>query len=218
MSTTRRESRAWKTKHGRILAAALDEFVASGFDGASMDRIAARADVSKVTIYNHFRNKDELYEEVLGVHLKAVEEADLGLKPTDGEAVEAGLNNFCRRFLAVMLEPETIGLTRLVALESFRRPADAKSATRLATRPPYAIERLDAYLTRHVEAGRLSIPPGVSTLLAARQLVGMLLENSFHPRLWGVQAAKPAEDAGGWNALIDASVKMFLGYYGSARR
>ncbi|MFP4904840.1 TetR/AcrR family transcriptional regulator, partial [Paraburkholderia sp. BR14261] len=39
-------------KRAAIVAAAIDEFLASGFDATSMDRIAARANVSKRTVYN----------------------------------------------------------------------------------------------------------------------------------------------------------------------
>jgi TetR/AcrR family transcriptional regulator of autoinduction and epiphytic fitness len=41
-------------KRGQILDAAVAEFQERGFAGASMDRIAERANVSKRTVYNHF--------------------------------------------------------------------------------------------------------------------------------------------------------------------
>lgn len=44
----------------RVIEAVLDELAASGRDGLSMDRIARRAGVSKVTIYRRWRTKDEL--------------------------------------------------------------------------------------------------------------------------------------------------------------
>ena len=69
MAETRRESGSWKAKHGRILAAALDEFIDRGFTGGSMDRIALKAKVSKVTIYNHFENKDLLYRRMVEYYL-----------------------------------------------------------------------------------------------------------------------------------------------------
>jgi TetR/AcrR family transcriptional regulator len=40
----------------RILAAAAAEFAARGFDGAKVDRIAARARVNKAMLYYHFKN------------------------------------------------------------------------------------------------------------------------------------------------------------------
>jgi AcrR family transcriptional regulator len=52
----------------RLLAAARQEFAARGFDGAKVDRIAARARVNKAMLYYHFRDKAALYREIL-LHL-----------------------------------------------------------------------------------------------------------------------------------------------------
>jgi TetR/AcrR family transcriptional regulator len=49
----------------RILAAASSEFAARGFDGAKVDRIAARARVNKAMVYYHFASKAALYREIL---------------------------------------------------------------------------------------------------------------------------------------------------------
>jgi len=49
----------------RLLAAAREEFAARGFDGAKVDRIAARARVNKAMLYYHFQNKAALYREIL---------------------------------------------------------------------------------------------------------------------------------------------------------
>jgi TetR/AcrR family transcriptional regulator, mexJK operon transcriptional repressor len=38
--------------------------------GVGLDVIAAEADVSKVTIYNHFGSKDQLFAEVIGSSLE----------------------------------------------------------------------------------------------------------------------------------------------------
>ena len=47
-------------KRRAMLDAAIREFQAHGYDGASMDAIAASSDVSKRTLYNHFPSKDAL--------------------------------------------------------------------------------------------------------------------------------------------------------------
>jgi TetR/AcrR family transcriptional regulator len=49
----------------RLVAAAAAEFAARGFDGAKVDRIAAKARVNKAMLYYHFTNKAALYREVL---------------------------------------------------------------------------------------------------------------------------------------------------------
>lgn len=44
-----------------ILEAAKDLFITQGFDGVSMDQIAAEAGVSKLTVYNHYGDKESLF-------------------------------------------------------------------------------------------------------------------------------------------------------------
>ena len=52
-------------KRDAIVQAAIGEFREHGFNGTSMDRVAAAADVSKRTVYNHFPSKEELFEAIL---------------------------------------------------------------------------------------------------------------------------------------------------------
>ena len=49
----------------RVLAAATAEFALRGFDGTTVDRIAAHARLNKAMIYYHFRSKRALYSTVL---------------------------------------------------------------------------------------------------------------------------------------------------------
>jgi AcrR family transcriptional regulator len=62
-----------------IAAAALQCFAERGFAAASLDEIAARAGVTKGTLYLYFRSKEELFKEVvrqaLVPHIKAFEDA-----------------------------------------------------------------------------------------------------------------------------------------------
>ncbi len=48
-------------KRKAIIKAAITEFYEKGFEGSSMDTISKEANVSKATVYNHFKNKEELF-------------------------------------------------------------------------------------------------------------------------------------------------------------
>ncbi|MFB3854612.1 MAG: TetR/AcrR family transcriptional regulator [Vicinamibacterales bacterium] len=61
---TRRTAPARDSRRA-IVAAATAEFAASGYDGATVDRIAARARVNKAMIYYHFSSKRGLYAHIL---------------------------------------------------------------------------------------------------------------------------------------------------------
>jgi AcrR family transcriptional regulator len=63
-------STAWRTETEdpvarRILDAALEQFTVFGLRRSSMDDVARRAGVSRVTVYRRFRNKDKLVEQTL---------------------------------------------------------------------------------------------------------------------------------------------------------
>jgi TetR/AcrR family transcriptional regulator len=58
-------SRIGATSRERLLAAAAAEFAARGFDGAKVDRIAARARINKAMLYYHYRSKAALYRDIL---------------------------------------------------------------------------------------------------------------------------------------------------------
>ena len=52
-------------KRKQIIEAAAEEFRSAGFNGTSMDKVAARANVSKRTVYNHFPSKDALFNGIV---------------------------------------------------------------------------------------------------------------------------------------------------------
>src|SRR5690606_24545942 len=52
-------------KRAAILDAAKELFIEQGFNGISMDGIAAAAGVSKLTVYSHFGDKETLFTEAI---------------------------------------------------------------------------------------------------------------------------------------------------------
>jgi len=56
----------------RVFDAAAAEFASRGYAGANVDRIARAARLNKAMIYYHFRNKAELYREILRDMFSAV--------------------------------------------------------------------------------------------------------------------------------------------------
>ena len=54
----------------RILAAAIEEFAESGYDGATMRAIAARAGVDSALVHHHFGTKADLFGEAIGAPMR----------------------------------------------------------------------------------------------------------------------------------------------------
>lgn len=63
----------------KILKIATDEFASLGYDGLSMNKLAAKLEVNKATIYYHFKDKQSLYFEVLAnlITIKRKETEDI---------------------------------------------------------------------------------------------------------------------------------------------
>ncbi|MBF0498569.1 MAG: TetR/AcrR family transcriptional regulator [Candidatus Riflebacteria bacterium] len=69
MATARQEERTQ-----RILQAALKEFCYKGYREVNVDVIASEAKVSKATIYNHFKNKENLFMAVFDYAMGQLDE------------------------------------------------------------------------------------------------------------------------------------------------
>src|SRR5678816_4568183 len=63
--TQTRWRRRKEARPSEILDAALEVFAAKGFAGARMDDIAARAGVTKGTIYLYFQNKEAVFKSLV---------------------------------------------------------------------------------------------------------------------------------------------------------
>jgi TetR/AcrR family transcriptional repressor of mexJK operon len=120
---TAAESRS-ERKHRQILEAATGLFLAHGYLGTSMDEVAARAGVSKQTVYKHFEGKEKLFEEIVTTTVDEAgdpvqeEVARLG----ESDDLEADLREIARRQLAVVVQPRIMQLRRLVIGEAERFP------------------------------------------------------------------------------------------------
>jgi AcrR family transcriptional regulator len=126
-------------KKDLILGAAADAICRHGVNGACIDDIAARARVSRQTVYNHYRDRDALFsaviEEVMARANAAVFDM-LASFPEDGENLEedlvAFLVNLSRncilnkdgRFLRRLVQSE--GANHPELFESWRRHGPLK--------------------------------------------------------------------------------------------
>jgi len=69
-------------KRAAIVQAAVAEFRARGFEATSMDQVAATAEVSKRTLYNHFASKEALFAQILlQLWARSAARMDLAYRP-----------------------------------------------------------------------------------------------------------------------------------------
>ena len=74
-----RKPKAPEANRARMVAAAIDEFAARGFKGASMDAIAARTHTTRALINYYFGSKEQLYIAVLEHVYSEIREAEAKL-------------------------------------------------------------------------------------------------------------------------------------------
>jgi AcrR family transcriptional regulator len=65
IETTHKRERRKEARPGELLDAALDLFVEKGFSAARVDDVAARAGVSKGTLFLYFQSKEDLFKAVV---------------------------------------------------------------------------------------------------------------------------------------------------------
>lgn len=113
-------SRLSPEKREQILKGAMRAFLAYGYDGTSMDKVASEAGTSKPTIYSHFKDKEALFAALIEeVSLRFVSGHDSSLFELDPPSF---LSKFAARFLKRMDDWEYISFMRLLVGESGRFP------------------------------------------------------------------------------------------------
>ncbi|MPZ62232.1 MAG: TetR family transcriptional regulator [Propionibacteriales bacterium] len=196
--------RADRKRHA-IVESAREVFLARGYE-AGIDQIAQQADVSKVTIYNHFGSKKELFVAVIHDALKeALGRSTLALEKSLAESDDLReiLVQTARGWVAGMATPKVLALRTLVASEAQRFP-DLGRAWK-AYGPDPASDLLKTEFSGRIEAGELDIP---DVDLALVQLYSLVLYPHFTHIAYGERINK--KRAGD---LINQGVDMFLAYY-----
>lgn len=106
-------------KRAAILAAAKRLFATKGLNGTSMDAIARGAGVSKLTLYSHFRAKDELFQ--LAVAAKCEEHSPPEFyDPQSRRPLRERLLRIGQGFLELVMSEEAMNLYRMMAADAGR--------------------------------------------------------------------------------------------------
>ena len=164
---------------GEILNAALDVFAARGFAAAKLDEVAARAGVSKGTLYLYFESKEELFRSVVrGLLLPNVAMAERRIAEHKGSASEL-LRALVTTFGRVIAESKLGAIPKLVIAEATTFPDLAKFYyDEVIKRGMRAIGGL---IERGAEAGefRLIAPEQFLPLLMGPLLVLVVWKHGF---------------------------------------
>ena len=164
-----------------ILRGANSVFLKHGFGGASMDQVAAAARVSKMTVYRHFRSKEELFAGLIAELCDQIVDSNLESMMAHLPPASA-LQAFGEKMLTTVFDPGTIELHRLVIAECIRFPDLGKRF--YASGPEACIRVLAGYLERNRNHPSLKITDPRTT---AEEFMELLRGYTHLKILFGVQ-------------------------------
>jgi TetR/AcrR family transcriptional repressor of mexJK operon len=187
-------------KRAAILDAAKRLFPLSGFEGTSMDAIAADAGVSKLTVYSHFTDKETLF--VAAIRARCEDQVPAALFDVDTSGpVRGQLEAIAHAFLGLITTPEAISLHRILTSSG---SSPKLSQLFWEAGPLRMRQSFEEFLKKEVEAGMLEIP---DITRAASQFFS-LLKGELHARLLcGCTQSITAQDI---DDQVNATVDLFL--------
>lgn len=163
---------------GRLLEAALDLFSVKGYDGTSVDEIAASIGIRGPNLYRYFSGKAALYE-ALGARADEAYARGMGLMSGATARIRTGkdLERFALGQIAYTLRDDRIRkMRRMLTIEQYRSPDQARKATR---RQIDAMESLYADIFRHMmAAGTMKVRDPDLLALAFTAPVALLIQQS----------------------------------------
>lgn len=163
-----------------LLNAALREFAARGYKGATIKHIAAGAGISPALLYHYYRDKKDLFRAVIARLADQLLDTP-GLTAGSSDDLASVLGSFVEGYLTIIQQPETLALVRLGLQDS--EHLEEVRATLRTVGPGRLLHFLTAFLEAQKTAGRITVE---QPALAARMLMGSLAATVAAVQLFGL--------------------------------
>lgn len=189
-------------KHRQILDAAVAVFQDLGYACTSMDCIAARANVSKRTVYNHFENKEALFRAILDLMAEQASPA-LDITYDPGRDIRQQLVELGWGEGKLLTSPAFMGLARLVVGEIIRDPV-------LAGDMNSKLDKVAVFQKFMAAAGSDGAIAVTDTNVAGEQFLGLIKSRAFWPFIFSGQTV--TEDQ--MERIVQETVDFFMKSHG----
>jgi TetR/AcrR family transcriptional regulator, mexJK operon transcriptional repressor len=185
----------------RILEVATELFLAEGYGSTSIEAVAARAGISKRTLYHRFDDKSALFAAVVHEIIAQIR-PPAGVPLIEGATLHDVLRRLAGMILRAALSPKALALHRLMMAESARFPELVRAvhgdgSTREAT------TLISGLLARDLRDSKLNAE---GRAFAAEQFIFMIVSQPQR-RAMGYGAPMTAAELDAW---ADKSVALFL--------
>lgn len=169
-SFIRKRVRRAEARPGEVLDAALDAFLEKGFAATRVEDIAARAGVSKGTVYLYFESKDAILRALVREHVVPIAERLAAMSDDQALPPSVLLPSLKELGVRLLSDPRVAAVPRLVITEAARFPDLADFYRREVIEVGMsAMERL---IARGVASGEFR---PVDAHLAVRSIFGAIL-------------------------------------------
>jgi AcrR family transcriptional regulator len=197
-------------KRAAILDAAKRLFPQHGYEGTSMDAVAAEAGVSKLTVYSHFGDKDSLFREALRERCRQAL-PDTLFESAQADSLREGMMRIARAHASAVTDPEAIGTWRAI-LGDCRQGNPRLGQLMWEEGPARMRVKMEHFLEAATRRGDLDIS---DIGRAASQFLALLKGDLHSMRLFGCTECQEGFERE-VIATAEAAVEMFLRAY--ARR
>ncbi|HUD29036.1 MAG TPA: TetR/AcrR family transcriptional regulator [Novosphingobium sp.] len=193
---TREQAQA---RQAALLGAALEHFLDKGYEGATIEAIAAEVNMTKRTVYARYPDKTALFRAAIrhGTERRAV--ASQVIAATRGQTLEETLVAIAMLRIDLVREADGAKLQRLINTESYRFPDIFQTYYDIAALP--TVRFLAEILDEETRAGRLAID---DPMLAANVFMSMVVSGPVRFILSGNDLGR--ED-------IDRRVRFAIGLF-----
>ena len=195
-------------KRAAMLDAAQVCFLDKGYANTSVDEVAARAGVSKATIYAHFASKDALFGAIICRRCDDQAEGLSSLPVPEGQDARTILTAVGLRLMTLFLSPEVMGIYRMVIAEAPRHPELAK--TWYEAGPLRGKQRVGEVFEQMKAKGLLAYD--APTIRVVDMFISMLRGECFHRDMINL----PANPIFNVESTVKMAVDTMLRAYGPA--
>lgn len=153
----------------KIVDAATQLFVELGFQATTMEKVAQRAKISKLSIYRHFENKEALFSAAIAAHCHQFAPQAL-IENVKGSAADQllAVGSF---LLRTLLSPEVRNVEAMIVAD--KRNQRSLSKLHYEAGPAYVIAQIEDLLRQLHASAALNVPdPRGSARLFAALLKG----------------------------------------------
>jgi TetR/AcrR family transcriptional regulator of autoinduction and epiphytic fitness len=168
-----------------------------------MDRVAARAGVSKRTVYNHFPSKEALFAAILR---QLWDSSDTGEAPaySSRHPLRGQLLQLLLRKLSLLSNEAFLSLARVAIAAGIHSPERARD---MVARMGEREEDLTGWIRAAAADGRLKTP---NPAFASQQLQGLVKAFAFWPQ---VTMGQPPLSVDEQRQVAESATDMFLANY-----